>query len=73
MYCKFKKTVELEKYIVTVKSNDLRRCFRVSSHKLEIETGRYYDVNRENRICKCCTSGMIETEFHFLFCCTMYK
>ena len=76
MYCKLKKTFELEKYIVTVKNNALRRhisCFRLSSHKLEIETGRYYGVTRENRICKYCTSGMIETEFHFLLCCTMYK
>ena len=67
---------EVEKYIVTVKNNDLRRhnsCFRLSSDKLEIETGRFYGITRENRICKCCTSSMIETEFRFLLCCSMYK
>ena len=42
MYCKFQKTFELEKYIVTVKNNDLK-------HKLEIETGRYY-VLRDNSL-----------------------
>jgi len=61
---------------VTVKNNGLRKhisCLRLFSHKLEIETGRYYGITRENRICKCCTSGMIETEFQFHLCCTLYK
>lgn len=76
LYCRFKKTFELEKYIVSVYNYELRRhisCFRLSSHKLEIETGRYNSVTRENRICKGCTSNMIESEFHFLLYCTMYK
>jgi len=76
MYCKFKKTFELEKNTLLLLKNDLRRhnsCFRLSVRTLEIETGRYYGVTREIRICKCCTSGMIETESHFLLCCTMYK
>jgi len=42
-------------------------CLRLSSHKLEIDTGRYYGVTREKRICKCCTSGIKETEFHFWY------
>jgi len=65
LYCKYKKTLELEKYIVTV-NNDIKRhlsCFRISSQKIKIETGRYNGVTRVNRICKFCTSGMIETAF----------
>ena len=38
---------------------------------LEIETGRWRGVQRENRICKLCSDG-IETEIHFLFhCCSL--
>ena len=57
---------------MTIKYNNIS-CLRLSSHKLEIETGRSYGVTRENRICKCCSSGMIETEFHLLLCCILYK
>jgi len=43
MHCKFKNTFEIGKYIITIKNNDLRRhisCFRLSSHKLKIETNK---------------------------------
>ena len=32
---------------------------------LEIETGRYYGVTREQRICKQCNLNVIENEQHF--------
>ena len=46
--------------------------FRLSSHNLEIETGRYNNIARENRICKFCNQNAIETEYHFLLCCSAY-
>ena len=39
--------------------------------KLEIETGRYFKISRENRLCKFC--GLIEDEFHFLCTCPAYN
>jgi len=66
MYCRFKKSFEFEKYIVSVNNNNLRK--QLSILEIEIETGRYNGVTRDN---KCCTSYMIESEFHFLLCCTM--
>jgi len=70
--CEFKKKC-LNKKIVTVKHNDIKRHINCSSHKLEIKTGIYNCVTRENKIGNCCPSCMIETEFIFLLWCTMYK
>ena len=47
---------------------------RVSSHRLEIEAGRWTKPQitpRENRLCKQC--NVLEDEFHFLFECSLYS
>lgn len=36
---------------------------------IEIETGRYYGVPRNQRFCKQCNTGRIEDELHFVFEC----
>ena len=46
---------------------------RCSSHRLEIERGRYTKTQREDRICKICDSGEVEDENHFLIQCPAYK
>lgn len=46
--------------------------FRLSSHKLEIETGRYIGTDRDNRLCKQCNMQMVEDEYHFLLVCPAY-
>jgi hypothetical protein len=43
--------------------------FRCSNIKLPIETGRWSNTPREERICHLCNVG-VGTEFHFLFECT---
>ena len=35
-------------------------CFSLCSHKLEVESGRFSNIPREERICKLCTSTFIE-------------
>ena len=40
--------------------------FRLAVHKLAIETGRFENIDRANRICKLCNSMQIKTEYHFL-------
>ena len=45
---------------------------RTSSHKLEIETGRWNNVSQNLRICENCTLNEVEDENHFLFECPMH-
>ena len=47
--------------------------FRLSSHNLNIEKGRYTNENRRNRICTRCTLNDIEDEFHFILVCPFYS
>ena len=44
--------------------------FRLSNHKLNIETGRYTGINRELRICDKCQLNVLGDEFHLCFVCT---
>ena len=46
--------------------------WRLSSHKLYIETGRYKTpkITAENR--KCCICNIVEDEYHALFRCTAH-
>ena len=46
--------------------------FRISAHNLNIETGRYYNENRNNRLCTLCNLNDIEDEFHFILKCPFY-
>jgi hypothetical protein len=39
--------------------------FRVSDHSLEIESGRYKNITREERKCKNCNLNEIGDEYHF--------
>ena len=40
--------------------------FRLSSHRLKVETGRWSRIPRENRLCQC---GTVQDENHVLFDC----
>ena len=47
---------------------------RLSSHRLEVETGRWAKPNAipfENRLCSTCQR--LEDEFHFIFECSRYR
>ena len=46
--------------------------FRISAHNLNIETGRYNNENRNNRLCTLCNFNDIEDEFHFILKCPFY-
>ena len=50
-------------------------CFRLSSHNLDIETGRYTRQKTPviNIICKYCDTGDTEDEIHFLMNCPMHR
>ncbi len=75
-YCKYKTQFHFEKYIDAIKNDVLRKqlsCFRLCSHKLEIEVGRYSGIARAQRICKVCLCNQVESEYHFLLCCPVYS
>jgi len=41
--------------------------------EIEIESGRWGNVNLDNRLCKLCDCHAIEDEFHFIFHCPAYQ
>ena len=61
-------------YIITNKRFRIALSrFRLSSDKLEIERGRYHNIDKENRICNFCNLKAIENEYHFLLVCPLYR
>lgn len=76
-YFTFKDHFQTKQYLSTIKNFDKRRCltkFRISSHKLKIELGRFSRpiTPLQNRVCDHCLT-IIEDEFHFLMQCPMYS
>ena len=75
-YKMFKIDFKYEKYLDVVNNTLVRKDlsrFRLSSHSLEIESGRYNNIDRCNRICKCCNLNVVESEYHFISCCPLYR
>ena len=81
-YYTFKKKFEYEKYLDLQGDFALRRNItkiRTSSHKLEIEAGRYSinsnktKTESKKRLCKNCDLGEIEDEAHAIMCCPKYE
>ncbi len=47
--------------------------FRYGILPLEIETGRYKNLTREQRLCTLCNDGSVEDQIHFVFKCSVYN
>ena len=73
-YVLFNYVIKFEPYLNIVKNYNCRRMlskFRLSSHDLEIERGRYdtKSINPHERYCRYCKSTnylTVEDEFHFI-------
>ena len=75
-YARYKHDFNFEEYLDTIPSSKHRKVltkFRVSSHDLNIETGRHFGIAGVERTCKLCTMGRVENEYHFLLACPFYK
>jgi hypothetical protein len=74
-YRRYKHTFELESYLsfLSDKFRIALSKFRLSSHSLAIETGRYQNIPQENRKCVLCNLNAIENEYHFLLVCPKYR
>ena len=62
----------LQQYLVkniSPKCRNIISIFRVTAHKLRIETGRFNAVARENRTCSKCNFNDVEDEYHFILKC----
>ena len=75
IYSMLKQEARAERYLTYITDTRHRTALtrlRMSSHSLHIETGRYTETDREDRICTLCKTG-VEDESHFLITCPMYK
>lgn len=65
----------IQDYLVKLQKTKKRMALsqlRTSSHWLRVETGRFEDVARENRICSRCQRNEVDTEEHMIFHCTAF-
>ena len=74
-YVTFKKHYGLENYLTYNLSRGKRSLlaqFRLGILPLKVETGRFSNIDREERICDFCKNE-VEDEVHFLFHCGLYR
>ena len=75
MYSIYKHEFSQETYLDFISNRNIRTAFsrfRLSSHDLAIESGRYDDTPRSDRLCKFCNLNVVENEYHFLLVCPLY-
>ena len=75
-YSTYKHVFEFEKYLNCVpnlKHMTALSCFRCSAHKLNIEEGRYRNIDRQDRLCTKCNMSTVENEYHFALVCPFYR
>ena len=66
-----------EPYLTLITNPKIRNAltkFRLSDHKLQIESGRHCNPRKpiEDRLCEICNNHEIEDEIHFLINCPFY-
>ncbi len=77
IYKKFKQDFRLENHLLHLENKGHQIAltkFRISSHNLRIETGRYENNSKlepYERLCIFCDRLAIENEFHFLLECPL--
>lgn len=71
----FKHELKLENYF-NILPSDLSTAlchFRCLNHKLPIEWGRFWEVERDDRTCDLCFLNKLGDEFHYIFECTYFE
>ena len=75
-YARCKHEFEVEKYLDFIKEKKFKFAltqFRLSSHNLAIERGRFENIARTERVFVSCNSNLVENEYHFLLVCPLYR
>ena len=76
LYKEVKQNFELSPYLKIMNKKKLRNALaklRLSSHHLNIETGRHRNIERSQRKCILCNSQDLEDEYHFSLICPAYS
>lgn len=71
----YKTEFGFENYL-TILPFDLRisLCkFRCGTHRLPIECGRFFSIDRSERLCDLCNKNVIGDEFHYIFECSYFN
>ena len=76
-YKLYKKEFQFEAYLMELHNIDPRKAivrFRLSSHSLRLETGRYLKpkLDVQKRICIYCDKGEVDDEIHLITPCTFH-
>ena len=71
----FKENFEFENYFRVLEDKDIYTLckFRTTNHKLPIETGRWNNIDRVNRICTKCDNITIGDEYHYIMECEHFS
>ena len=71
LFCSLKKSTGISPYLaapITSKAKNSITKFRLSAHNLPVETQRYLDLERSQRLCPLCNSGVGNELHYFLEC-----
>ena len=74
-YSLFKENVDFESYLTTLPKRFYIPLikFRTANFKLPIETGRWENVNIEDRKCMLCDKNDLGDDFHYLLTCPYFE
>ena len=76
IYNDIKVQFQLETYVKHITDRKLRSLLakaRMGTLPIQIETGRYRGIPKEERLCQHCDLRVIEDEMHLLLYCSKYK
>lgn len=67
----YKEVYDMEEYLVKLSKGNriMVSKLRTGNNKFPIITGRYQEINREDRICSKCNANVVGDEYHVLFTC----
>ena len=70
-YYLFKQDLNFENYLINLSMKHYSSLlkFRLSNHRLPVETGRWENISLDERKCNLCPKNDIRDEFHYLFTC----
>ena len=74
-YSVFKNDINFENYLIKLNKKHWSTLlkFRLSNHRLPVETGRRDNIPLEERKCNLCEKNDIGDEFHYLFVCSHFN
>ena len=75
-YNLIKSTLDIEEYLfykIPKYHRSLFAQFRAGILPLNIEIGRYKNLDLSERLCNLCDDNLVEDEVHFLCCCRLYN